>query len=119
MSEEIKAGSAAATFHHPDYKHNCAQAIAYKWRRLYADPDTVVARMQACGGGRAEGGLCGALHAALQIVPAERRDKFMADFAARAGSLTCAEIKRAAKTPCPRCVAIADELLEACIGAPQ
>ena len=43
----------------------------------------------------------------------------MADFAARAGSLTCAEIKRAAKTPCPRCVAIADELLEACIGAPQ
>lgn len=102
---------ASSTFHHPDFKHNCAQAVANKWRHLYSTPDTIVPLMQANGGGRAADGLCGALYAAIEACP-QHADEIKRLFEERAGALTCKAIKGEAKTPCPTCVDIADEILE-------
>lgn len=101
---------ASETFHHPVYKHNCAQAIAAKYQRLFADPD-VVAKMQANGGGRAEGGLCGALYAAMQAMP-DKAEEIKTAFANQAsGDVTCKALKQNGRVACTRCIDIADEVL--------
>ena len=67
--------------------------------------------MAACGGGRASGGMCGALYAVLQLTPPERHQAIIDAFKAQAGATTCREIKGAATpVPCAQCVAIADAL---------
>lgn len=102
---------ASETFHHPEHKHNCAQAIANKWIALYYDPE-VVAKMQAFGGGRAEGGLCGALYAARQALPGKADDISAAFAAETGGDTTCKLLKQNGKVPCARCIDIADNILE-------
>lgn len=97
------------TFHNPEYGHNCAQAVAYKNIKLY-DNENVVAEYKAYGGGRAEGGVCGALFAAMQAMP-EKADEIKARFAERVGDWRCKEIKQTTKTPCTDCCDIADEVL--------
>ncbi|MDO5566909.1 MAG: redox-active protein [Planctomycetia bacterium] len=92
---------AKAAFHQPPAMLNCAQSVAQ-----LAGHDEVLAAYQAFGGGRAEGGLCGALYAALQFIPEEQREKAKEEFAQKAGALTCREIKGTSKTPCQECVAI-------------
>ncbi|MBO5959262.1 MAG: hypothetical protein J6Q65_03980, partial [Lentisphaeria bacterium] len=67
--------------------------------------------LSACGGGRAEGGRCGALHAALLLVPEEKRRELAERFRAEAGSELCREIK-ATGFPCVKCVEIAARLAE-------
>ena len=85
---------------------NCAQALM-----MGAGHPERKDEMAACGGGRAPGGMCGALYAALQLTPAERHEALIAAFKARVGATTCREIKGAATpVPCAQCVAIADEL---------
>ena len=85
---------------------NCAQAVAAGFDRT-----ELVAELAVCGGGRAPEGNCGALHAALQQLPAELHDTVKADFSRRAGALKCVEIK-AKGFPCKDCVALAAELVE-------
>ncbi|MBQ8754448.1 MAG: hypothetical protein IJZ19_05410 [Lentisphaeria bacterium] len=85
---------------------NCAQAVAAGF-----DRDDLIAGLGACGGGRAPEGNCGALHAALQLLPAALHDAVKADFARNAGALKCVEIK-ANGFPCKECVALAAELVE-------
>lgn len=101
---------ASETFHNPQYGHNCAQAVANKWVEKYPNKATVVSEMQANGGGRAEGGLCGALYAAMKACP-EKAEEIKAAFASRVGDVTCKEIKQNMKASCPLCVDIADEIL--------
>lgn len=103
---------ASETFHHPDYKHNCAQAIANKWKELFEDEETIVDQMKANGGGRAPEGLCGAIYAAMQAVPADKRDDLLKAFEQRVGQRNCLDIKKVAKVPCVTCINVADELLE-------
>jgi hypothetical protein len=91
---------------------NCAQSIlrGFQTHRAIAEDDIVKAKVH--GGGRAEGGLCGALYAALQLVPeAEARQRVREAFVAAAGADTCRELKRTARTPCVACVRIAASLL--------
>ena len=87
--------------------HNCAQAVA-----AGAGRDDLVPALAVCGGGRAPGGLCGALHAALAIAPQEHHAQMKADFASATGALTCKEIKGFTHTPCAKCVATGASLLE-------
>jgi len=87
--------------------HNCAQAVA-----AGAGRDDLVTALATCGGGRAPCGLCGALHAALAMTPAEHHEKVKADFAAATGATTCREIKSATRTPCIKCVATGAILVE-------
>lgn len=101
---------ASETFHNPAFDHNCAQAVAYKWANRYSNPNTIVGEMKANGGGRAENGLCGALYAAIKAYP-EKAEEIKQRFKAKVGDITCKEIKANAKTSCPLCVDIADEIL--------
>lgn len=73
--------------------------------------DELVTELAACGGGRAPGGLCGALHAALLFVPEAKREDVIAEFKKSAGATTCREIKSSTGTPCAKCVAIGKSLV--------
>lgn len=101
---------ATDTFRKPPFRHNCAQAIAHKWRRLYADK-LVVESYAPYVGGRAPEGLCGALYAAMRACPAHA-ESIRREFEATCGGLRCSDIKRMGRTPCATCVDTADRLVE-------
>lgn len=91
---------------------NCAQSVlrAFQTHRNIPEDDIIKAKLH--GGGRAEAGLCGALHAALQLVDEPESRRGLRDaFVAAAGADTCREIKRIARTPCVECVRIAASLV--------
>lgn len=89
--------------------YSCAQTVY----AAYASADSDgLAEMAANSGGRAPDNMCGALYAALKILPEGRRDAAIAEFAKRAGSTKCREIKTQFGTPCPKCVEIAADILE-------
>ncbi len=106
--KDINLERAASVFHQPPLRANCAQSVA-----LLAGREDLVADLAACGGGRAPGGLCGALHAALLLTPAEKRDEVIETFRQEAGATTCRELKGVVKTPCQKCVAIGDAIVHA------
>ena len=87
--------------------HNCAQAVA-----AGAGREDLVEAFKVCGGGKAPGGLCGALHAALALAPESEHEAIKTAFAAKAGALTCSEIKSVTLFPCAECVRVAAELTE-------
>ena len=87
--------------------HNCAQAVA-----AGAGREDLVEAFKVCGGGKAPGGLCGALHAALALAPESEHDAIKTAFAEKAGALTCREIKAVTLFSCAECVRVAAELTE-------
>lgn len=88
--------------------HNCAQAVAAGFGE-----ETLAEAMSVCGGGKAPGGLCGALYAALQLVPEENHASLIREFAGSAGSELCREIKAGTPVfPCLECVRCAADLVE-------
>lgn len=92
---------------------NCAQSIlkAYGHRKDMTRNEIDVA--QALGGGKAAGGVCGALHAALLLLDGPENKQSMRDaFSARAGSEQCKEIRSRKIITCRQCVELAAELLE-------
>lgn len=91
---------------------NCAQSIlkAFGHRKDMTQNEIDVA--QAFGGGKAAGGVCGALHAALLLLDgSERKQAFRDSFAERAGSENCREIRSKKIITCTQCVELAAELL--------
>jgi hypothetical protein len=87
-------------------KYNCAQSVAMAFGR-----DDLVAPLKTCGGGRAEGGLCGALHATLLLLPENKWETVKKQFHDRAGNTLCRIIRREGNTPCVDCVRIAVNLV--------
>ncbi len=106
---------ATDTFRTAPWRHNCAQAIAFRWQHLFADKD-IVANYAPYIGGKAPHGYCGALYAAMQACP-EHADKIRDEFAATTGATHCCVIKLNGRTPCETCVATADRLVENYSGA--
>lgn len=88
------------------HRHNCAQAVACGCGR-----DDLYNELQNCGGGRASGGVCGALYAAQLLNPAHAGE-IAAEFAAQVGAVECARIKCEFGVPCKECVALAANLVE-------
>ena len=86
---------------------NCAQAVAAGLGR-----EDLLPELASCGGGHAPGGRCGALHAALLIVPEAARAEVAAEFRRQAGSELCREIRAAGGFPCRSCVETAAGLAE-------
>ncbi len=104
---------ATDTFHHPAYRHNCAQAIAHKWHQHFEIPFAIVADMKSCGGGRSPEGLCGALYAGMNILDKkEDKQHLLTQFEATTGQTKCLELKRDRKFSCPQCVDLVDRLIE-------
>lgn len=91
----------------PGHPYNCAQAVA-----IAAGHPELEAEMKACGGGRAPEGRCGALHAAMTLLPPELHQQLLEEFAGMAGALTCREIKGGGRTSCSDCVALAEVMLQ-------
>lgn len=91
--------------------HNCAQAVAEG-----AGRKEMVADLAACGGGRAPGGLCGALYALLLLAPESEHQNLKEAFKKEAGALTCCEIKSQKLYPCSECVRTASALSEKFLG---
>ncbi|MBR0458505.1 MAG: C_GCAxxG_C_C family protein [Victivallales bacterium] len=87
-------------------QHNCAQAVVSGLGR-----DDLKEAMGACGGGHAPGGLCGALHAAMTLVPAHA-EEIRKEFSSTLGAETCRALKGELRVPCPRCVETAAALAE-------
>jgi hypothetical protein len=102
---------ALKVFRQPPERFNCAQAVLHAWREVSGDVSITPARLKPFGGGRAPGGLCGALHAACLAAP-RPAEAMKSAFAARLGSIYCKELRAARNHRCAACVAQAAELLE-------
>ncbi|MDO4506162.1 MAG: C-GCAxxG-C-C family protein [Spirochaetales bacterium] len=101
---------ATDTFRNPQPGHNCAQAVANKYSELYSDHN-IVETYAPYVGGRAPGGLCGALFAAKEALPDHARE-IEEEFTKICGATTCRQIKTENKTSCHMCVDTADQLVE-------
>lgn len=101
MTPEEKALS---LFRQPPRHLNCAQTICATMGR-----EDLVEAMQNSARGKAPGGTCGALYAAMTLCP-DRAQELHAAFTGELGANTCATLKGAG-TPCPRCVLTAVRLL--------
>lgn len=102
---------ALSVFRQPPKRLNCAQSVIDAWKAATRDSEISIADFKLLGGGRAPDGLCGALHAACSLVPAQA-GQLRVGFAERMGSLYCQELRAAKEHPCEACVALAAELLE-------
>ena len=87
--------------------YNCAQKVAYANQA----GQEVIDGLAKMGGGRAPGGLCGALYSALRLSSETEHERIKAEFSKRLGAETCRELK-AKGVPCPTCIATAIELLK-------
>ena len=87
--------------------HNCAQSVAAGLGR-----NDLVDALKSCGGGRAPEGICGALHAAMLLVPEDRREALRAEFVSKLHSTQCRELKQVHQIPCTACVNFAAALVE-------
>lgn len=106
--------NAVASFHRLPENYNCAQAVLHGYQRVTGDRGLPVACYKPYGGGRAPGGVCGALYAACELAP-ERSGELMRAFEARAGSTLCTAIKLDSKYPCVSCVGDGAALLQAAL----
>ena len=96
---------ATATLRQPPLRLNCSQSVL-----ALCGIEGRMEEFAEFGGGRAPEGLCGALYAALRLVPDERREAVRRAFAAEAGAEKCLDIKKGTGTSCQMCVAIAAAL---------
>ncbi len=93
--------------------YNCAQAVYKSMEKHHAISHAAVKELSAKGGGRAEGGICGALYATLQIIDDPAAQTEMKEyFEEHGGSIKCRELRNAKKMSCRDCVATAAELAE-------
>ncbi len=102
---------AMSLFRQPPLRLNCAQTVCAAMGR-----NDLVPAMQNCNVGKAPGGTCGALYAAICMAP-EREHEMRELFRRTLGADTCAQLKRDGRVPCPQCVCTAVRTLSAC--APQ
>ena len=102
---------ALKVFRQPPERLNCAQAVIHAWCEVSGDVSITPASLKPFGGGRAPGGLCGALHAACLAAP-DQKEVMKSAFTARLGSLYCKELRTDGDHRCAACVAEAADLLE-------
>lgn len=103
----------AVQYYKGQEKYNCAQSVI---RAFYDVVDTnllAVEGFKKYGGGRAEGGLCGALYAAKRIMgDDERAQKVESLFAEEVGDVVCYSIRQTKHVSCVACVEIAAKIVE-------
>lgn len=92
---------------------NCAQSIlnAFRERKNISADEITAARK--LGGGKAEHGTCGALHAALSLLDdPDKKESVRTAFVEVAGSELCREIRARNLISCLQCVEVAARFLE-------
>jgi hypothetical protein len=99
--------------YHRQRRGNCAQSVAYAWGVKHRGAKGVEEVFDGCGGGRAPGGLCGALYASCKLAGAAAAETIRQRFVEITGGLqTCRDIRASNRVPCSACVEWAAELLE-------
>ena len=94
-------------------RFNCAQSIYKGFQEKHNIAEDVIAQARVLGGGRAAGGTCGALYAALQLIKDEKqKEKLINYFTSFTQSTKCREIRRNNTASCKECVNIAARFLE-------
>ena len=92
---------------------NCAQAVASAFETQFGVSEALIKDYASKGGGRAEGGMCGALYAARQLLgDGIRADALQEQFETLAGDTTCRQVRQAKKLTCRGCVRTAAALVE-------
>ncbi|MFI3290403.1 MAG: hypothetical protein R3Y46_00835 [Opitutales bacterium] len=99
-----KAEKAVEIFRNP---YSCAQAVAVAFKGELSQGE--LDELKANSGGKAEGGICGALYAACQI--SNDKEGTCAEFEKRAGHIRCIDLKTKGRVSCDNCVRIASEIL--------
>jgi hypothetical protein len=93
-------------------KQNCAQSLYCGFQDLLQVPGETIESARKLGGGKAEEGRCGALHAALDLSRHEEtKDLLRSRFEELAGSQSCREIKSRKLLSCVQCVELAATVL--------
>lgn len=109
-----KAKRAKDYFHLMPNNWNCAQAIhkAEQDHTGFTD-EYIEEHYRSKGGGRAEGGLCGAIYAVRSIVGdnTDSAHKATEQFGIRAGGLTCAQLRDKCGRSCAELVDLAQDVL--------
>ena len=94
---------------------NCAQAVLKAFQKEFNLSEAIIKDTRAAGGGRAEGGMCGALYAVKLItynLDSTIFEDIKDDFEKEAGSIYCKQIRRLRKLTCRECVGLAAQKLE-------
>jgi len=98
---------------HGREKYNCAQAVLKAFQKYNNFSDMEIALHKSSGGGKAEGGVCGALFAAkLQMERPDDKSALENSFREKARYLTCKEIKANKTLSCAQCVETAATILK-------
>ena len=103
---DIEAESAVKVYLQVPKQYNCAQSVAKAFGQ-----DDLLETLQSCGGGKAPGGMCGALYAAMLLLPEEKQEAARQSFQERVGHTLCKPIRQENQTKCVDCVRIAAECL--------
>lgn len=99
-------------FHAKPENWNCAQAVQKGFQHITGLSDEEIeAQFRTQGGGRAEGGLCGALYSAEKILADRGLPSAKEAFEATAGACTCRELKQELHFPCTECVNLAEKII--------
>ncbi len=94
-------------------KLNCAQSILKAFSHRKDITQSEIDAASILGGGKAFGGVCGALHAALLLHDDHEKKQAMREaFVRRAGSERCREIRAKRLISCAQCVELAAQLLD-------
>lgn len=93
----------AENYFHGAEGYNCCQAILKTFEKKYSVDERLLREGQKYGGGRAEGGECGALYA-LKLVKEERYKEIKENLEKEVGSAKCKEIRGKGLISCKGCV---------------
>ena len=98
-------------FHEKPENLNCAQAILKAFSTEFNVDAQEIAEYKAHGGGRAPGGICGALFSAQQLLGESEKERLVAEFQQQFGTIDCLELKKSG-VPCADFVAFVDKQVE-------
>lgn len=94
-------------------KMNCAQAILRGFQEPGQVSEEIINNARKLGGGRAEGGVCGALYSADLLAENESvKQNLHERFISLAGSEKCREIRKIGRLACSGCVELAASVLQ-------
>lgn len=105
--------SLAKSKFHGEEKYNCAQAVLVAFQQEAGLTDEEIKSYSAAGGGRAEGGICGAAYAAKRILKDPELHKALDEELARsAGDTACRQIRKNGMLSCRGCVGLAARFVD-------
>jgi len=104
----------AVDYYSKSKEYGCAQSILKSFQDLYDVTEETIVEYKSFGGGRAEGGLCGAVYAAKSLLDheSELATELESQFSKKMGTAKCREIRKANEFPCVECVRTAASLLQ-------